>query len=323
MYRILELLRQSEGYLSGEDIGKRLDVSRAAVWKDIKKLREEGYDIEAVTHRGYRLIHPEVMYNQAEIINNMQTKIMGQNVYFYQSIDTTNNRARELAYEGAPEGTLVVAEQQTAGRGRRGRVWESAADSGIWMSLVLRPEIMPAQASVLTLLCGLAVAEALEEETDLSMQIKWPNDILMDGKKVAGILTEMDCEMTQVHFVIPGIGINVNTRAFPPELTEIATSLYLASGKNFSRSKLVQAVMAKIEWYYTEFLRTKSFATLLNAYRARCVTLGKEVEVKGQNSFLAKALDVTEGGELLVRHLSDGKEEIVYSGEVSIRGVKI
>lgn len=323
MYRILELLRQSEGYLSGEDIGKRLDVSRAAVWKGIKKLREEGYDIEAVTHRGYRLIHPEAMYNQAEIINDMQTKIMGQNVYFYQSIDTTNNRARELAYEGATEGTLVVAEQQTAGRGRRGRAWESAADSGIWMSLVLRPEIMPTQASVLTLLCGLAVAEALEEKTELSMQIKWPNDILINGKKVAGILTEMDCEMTQVHFVIPGIGINVNTKAFPPELTEIATSLYLESGKSFSRSRLVQAIMQKIEWHYMEFLRTKSFATLLSAYRARCVTLGKEVEVKGQNPFLAKALDVTEGGELLVRHLSDGKEEIVYSGEVSIRGVKI
>ncbi len=323
MYRILELLRQSEDYLSGEDIGKRLEVSRAAVWKGIKKLREEGYAIEAVTHRGYRLVHPEAMYNQAEIANGMPTKIMGQHVHFYTSIDTTNNRARELAHEGAPEGTLVVAETQTAGRGRRGRVWESAEGSGIWMSLVLRPEIMPAQASVLTLLCGLAVAEALEEETGLLPQIKWPNDVLINGKKVVGILTEMDCEMTQVHFVIPGIGINVNTKEFPPELADIATSLYLESGKSFSRSRLVHAVMAKIEKHYMEFLHTKSFAVLLVAYRKRCMTLGKEVEVRGTKTFLAQALDVTEGGELLVRNLSNDKEEIVYSGEVSIRGVKV
>ena len=162
MYRILELLRRQEGFLSGEDIGRELSITRAAVWKGIKKLREEGYEIEAVTNRGYRLTNPETMYNKRELEQGLKTKTMGQSIYFYEETDTTNNRARELALEGAPEGTLVVAEKQTAGRGRRGKVWESPLGTGIWMSLVLRPQIMPAEASVLTLLCGLATAEAIE-----------------------------------------------------------------------------------------------------------------------------------------------------------------
>ena len=193
MYRILELLRRQEGFLSGEDIGRELSITRAAVWKGIKKLREEGYEIEAVTNRGYRLTNPETMYNKRELEQGLKTKTMGQSIYFYEETDTTNNRARELALEGAPEGTLVVAEKQTAGRGRRGKVWESPLGTGIWMSLVLRPQIMPAEASVLTLLCGLATAEAIEAETGLSAGIKWPNDILINGKKAVGILTEMDC----------------------------------------------------------------------------------------------------------------------------------
>lgn len=221
MYRILELLRRQEGFLSGEDIGRELSITRAAVWKGIKKLREEGYEIEAVTNRGYRLTNPETMYNKRELEQGLKTKTMGQSIYFYEETDTTNNRARELALEGAPEGTLVVAEKQTAGRGRRGKVWESPLGTGIWMSLVLRPQIMPAEASVLTLLCGLATAEAIEAETGLSAGIKWPNDILINGKKAVGILTEMDCEMSEVHFVIPGIGINVNTASFRRKLRRL------------------------------------------------------------------------------------------------------
>ena len=279
MYRILELLRRQEGFLSGEDIGRELSITRAAVWKGIKKLREEGYEIEAVTNRGYRLTNPETMYNKRELEQGLKTKTMGQTIYFYEETDTTNNRARELALEGAPEGTLVVAEKQTAGRGRRGKVWESPLGTGIWMSLVLRPQIMPAEASVLTLLCGLATAEAIEAETGLSAGIKWPNDILINGKKAVGILTEMDCEMSEVHFVIPGIGINVNTASFPPEIAEIATSLYLECGKTVSRRRLVHRVLERLEEHYETFLWTGSFAAMLEDYRKHCITLGKEVHV--------------------------------------------
>ncbi len=321
MYRILELLRRQEGFLSGEDIGRELSITRAAVWKGIKKLREEGYEIEAVTNRGYRLTNPETMYNKRELEQGLKTKTMGQSIYFYEETDTTNNRARELALEGAPEGTLVVAEKQTAGRGRRGKVWESPLGTGIWMSLVLRPQIAPAEASVLTLLCGLATAEAIEAETGLSAGIKWPNDILINGKKAVGILTEMDCEMSEVHFVIPGIGINVNTASFPPEIAEIATSLYLECGKTVSRRRLVHKVLERLEEHYETFLRTGSFAAMLEDYRKHCITLGKEVHVLGREPFFAEALDITPEGELLVRRADNGKEEVVFSGEVSIRGV--
>lgn len=321
MYRILELLRRQEGFLSGEDIGRELSITRAAVWKGIKKLREEGYEIEAVTNRGYRLTNPETMYNKRELEQGLKTKTMGQSIYFYEETDTTNNRARELALEGAPEGTLVVAEKQTAGRGRRGKVWESPLGTGIWMSLVLRPQIMPAEASVLTLLCGLATAEAIEAETGLSAGIKWPNDILINGKKAVGILTEMDCEMSEVHFVIPGIGINVNTASFPPEIAEIATSLYLECGKTVSRRRLVHKVLERLEEHYETFLWTGSFAAMLEDYRKHCITLGKEVHVLGREPFFAEALDITPEGELLVRRADNGKEEVVFSGEVSIRGV--
>lgn len=321
MYRILELLRRQEGFLSGEDIGRELSITRAAVWKGIKKLREEGYEIEAVTNRGYRLTNPETMYNKRELEQGLKTKTMGQSIYFYEETDTTNNRARELALEGASEGTLVVAEKQTAGRGRRGKVWESPLGTGIWMSLVLRPQIAPAEASVLTLLCGLATAEAIEAETGLSAGIKWPNDILINGKKAVGILTEMDCEMSEVHFVIPGIGINVNTASFPPEIAEIATSLYLECGKTVSRRRLVHRVLERLEEHYETFLRTGSFAAMLEDYRKHCITLGKEVHVLGREPFFAEALDITPEGELLVRRADNGKEEVVFSGEVSIRGV--
>lgn len=321
MYRILELLRRQEGFLSGEDIGRELSITRAAVWKGIKKLREEGYEIEAVTNRGYRLTNPETMYNKRELEQGLKTKTMGQSIYFYEETDTTNNRARELALEGAPEGTLVVAEKQTAGRGRRGKVWESPLGTGIWMSLVLRPQIMPAEASVLTLLCGLATAEAIEVETGLSAGIKWPNDILINGKKAVGILTEMDCEMSEVHFVIPGIGINVNTASFPPEIADIATSLYLECGKTVSRRRLVHKVLERLEEHYETFLRTGSFTAMLEDYRKHCITLGKEVHVLGREPFFAEALDITPEGELLVRRADNGKEEVVFSGEVSIRGV--
>ena len=321
MYRILELLRRQEGFLSGEDIGRELSITRAAVWKGIKKLREEGYEIEAVTNRGYRLTNPETMYNKRELEQGLKTKTMGQTIYFYEETDTTNNRARELALEGAPEGTLVVAEKQTAGRGRRGKVWESPLGTGIWMSLVLRPQIAPTEASVLTLLCGLATAEAIEAETGLSAGIKRPNDILINGKKAVGILTEMDCEMSEVHFVIPGIGINVNTASFPPEIAEIATSLYLECGKTVSRRRLVHKVLERLEEHYETFLRTGSFAAMLEDYRKHCITLGKEVHVLGREPFFAEALDITPEGELLVRRADNGKEEVVFSGEVSIRGV--
>ena len=189
------------------------------------------------------------------------------------------------------------------------------------MSLLLRPDIPPARTSVLTLLAGLALTEAIEEVTGLSPRIKWPNDILLNGKKLVGILTEMDCEISQVHFIVVGMGINVNTKAFPEELRETATSLYLEGGKEVSRTVLLQKAMLSFERLYEAFLQAGgSFAPFTRRYREKCLNIGNEVRVLGKETYLATALDITPDGELLVKRRDTGAEEIILSGEVSIRG---
>lgn len=262
-----------------------------------------------------------MQYDKTALENAMQTKKMGHPVYFYPETDTTNDRIRELAQKGAPEGTLAVAEMQTAARGRRGRAWQAPAGSGIWMSLLLRPNIQPTQASVLTLLAGIALTEAIREVTGMEAGIKWPNDILLNGKKLVGILTEMDCDMEQIHSVTVGMGINVNTKAFSEELQEIATSLYLESGREYDRCTVAGRAMARFETLYEAFLAAGGvFAPFRETYRRYCLNMGKEVRVIGKETYLATAVDITADGELIVRRKDTGAEEVVFSGEVSIRG---
>ena len=259
-------------------------------------------------------------YNKAAIEAALKTKKIGHPLYFYPETDTTNDRIRELALEGLPEGTLAVAEMQTAGRGRMGRAWQAPKDSGIWMSLLLRPDIPPMQASVLTLLTGIAIAEAIEEVTGVEVGIKWPNDILLNRKKLVGILTEMDCDMEKIHSVTVGMGINVNTKAFPEELQDIATSLYLETGGEYDRGEIVGCVMKHFEALYEEFLEKGGvFAPFKERYRRKCLNIGKEVRVIGRENYLAMALDITPEGELIVKRKDNGAEEVVFSGEVSIR----
>ena len=260
-------------------------------------------------------------YKKAAVEAALKTEKMGRPLYFYPETDTTNDRIRELALEGAPEGTLAVAELQTAARGRRGRAWQAPAESGIWMSLLLRPHIPPTQASVLTLLAGIALTEAIEDVTGLEVGIKWPNDILLNGKKLVGILTEMDCDMEHIHSVTVGMGINVNTKAFPEDLQEIATSLYLETGRESDRAELLAQSMLRFEELYKEFLAEGgTFAPFKERYRRKCLNIGKEVKVIGRETYLATALDITPDGELIVKRRDDGTEEVVFSGEVSIRG---
>ena len=262
-----------------------------------------------------------MQYDKIAIEAAMKTKKMGHPLYFYPETDTTNDRIRELALEGAPEGTLAVAELQTAARGRRGRAWQAPAESGVWMSLLLRPSIPPTQATVLTLLAGIALTEAIEDVIGMEVGIKWPNDILLNGKKLVGILTEMDCDMETIHSVTVGMGINVNTKRFPAELQEIATSLYLESGKEYDRAGIVGQAMARFEALYEEFLeKGGTFAPFKERYRTKCLNIGKEVKVIGGETYLATALDITPVGELIVKRRDNGAEEVVFSGEVSIRG---
>ena len=249
------------------------------------------------------------------------TRWAGQEIVCFTETDSTNVRARKLGENGAAHGTLVVAEQQTAGRGRRGRGWESPAGSSIYMSLLLRPEFLPNKAPMLTIVMAYSVATALREQTGLDFRIKWPNDIVLNGKKVVGILTEMSTEIEYINHVVIGVGINVNTEAFPEEICATATSIRRESGKTWRRAELIAAILRQFEVQYERFVKEEDLAYLREAYDAILVNCNREVRILGEkDGYRAVALGIDDQGELLVRK-EDGTVTSVYAGEVSVRGI--
>ena len=206
---ILAALRSADGYVSGQELCEKFGVSRTAVWKAINQLKQAGYEIEAVQNKGYHIVSSPDILSRTELESNRKTTWVGEEIHYFDSTDSTNTRAKRLAEDGAVHGTLVVADEQTGGRGRRGRVWESQKGVSIYMSLVLKPEIEPNHASMLTLITAMAVAGGIEKTTGLECKIKWPNDIVIHGKKVCGILTEMSTQMDYINYIVIGIGINV------------------------------------------------------------------------------------------------------------------
>ena len=319
-YKILEELKKTESYISGEELGEKLGVSRAAIWKGIQKLKEQGYEIEAVSNKGYHIVRNQDLYNGIEIEEVCNTTKIAKEVYFYEQTDSTNNCIRKLAKEGKKEGVVAVAEIQTAGKGRRGKGWQSPKGTGIWMSMLLTPNITPPEAPVLTLLAGLAVCRAVRQQTGLTAMIKWPNDILISNKKICGILTELYAEMDSVHFVITGIGIKVNTEVFPEELQKTATSLKIEKGETISRKNMIKAVIEEFEKIYLQYEKECSFLPFREEYKKYCINVGKELQVLSKQPFIAKGIDITEQGELLVQKQT-GEKVVVFSGEVSIRNI--
>lgn len=319
--QILALLRESDGYLSGQDLCRRFGVTRAAVWKAIGQLKKEGYEIEAVRNRGYRLAALPDVLSRNELESRLHTKWAGKNLEYHDSLGSTNVRARLLAEEGAPEGTLVVADAQTAGRGRRGRSWTSPAGKNLYFTLLLRPDFIPDKAPMLTLVMALAVQKAIEEISGCKAGIKWPNDIVLNGKKVTGILTEMSVQSDYIDNVVIGVGVNVKAQEFPPELADKAASLEVTLGKNISRALLLEKIMEHFEKDYALFLRKLDLSLLIEDYNGRLVNLGREVEVlEPEGAYKGTAEGINEKGELLVR-LPDGRVNEIYAGEVSVRGV--
>lgn len=319
--KILTCLKEAGDYVSGQALCEQFGVSRTAVWKAIRQLQEDGWEIEAVRNRGYRLRESKDVYNQTALESALTTRWLGKNLIFMDEVDSTNTQVRRLADQGAPEGTLVAAEQQNAGKGRRGRSWDGPKGSGIWMSFLLRPDFAPENASMLTLVAAMAVSDGIWEVCGLGCQIKWPNDIVADGKKLCGILTEMSSEMDSIHYVIVGIGINVGIRRFPEEIQATATSLALCTGETVERAKLVDAVLRGWERWYEVFLRTMDLEGLQEAYNSRLVNLGREVRVLAQSgSYTGVSHGINKTGELIVE-LPDGELRNVMSGEVSVRGV--
>lgn len=318
---ILRLLKERRPeYVSGEELCKSLDVTRTAVWKHIQALREDGYEIDARPRTGYQLAGvPDRLYPE-EIRDGLTTRFIGRKVYYCPSVSSTNDLARELAVKGSGDGSLVVAEEQIGGKGRLGRGWYSPRYKGIWFSLILRPPVNPAEASQVTMMAAVALASAVREETGIEVGIKWPNDLLAEGKKLCGILTELSAEMDRINHLVVGVGLNVNQdpEDFQEEVRGTATSLKVEAGRAVARVKLLQASLAEFERWYTIWL-AQGFSPILARWKEMTVTLNRPVRIHTLNkSWDGWAEDVDKDGALLLR-LPGGELQRVVSGEVSLR----
>ncbi len=317
---IIKLLKAAPDYVSGQELCETFGVSRTAVWRVIRQLQEDGYEIEAKRNRGYRLGDSGDVFTGAELRSLLNTRWVGHNLVFLEQVDSTNEEAKRQAEKGAPDGTLVAAAEQSAGKGRRGRTWISEKGTGVWMSLLLRPDFPPECASMLTLVAAMAVEKGISRVTGVDGQIKWPNDVVIEGKKVCGILTEMSTEMECIHYVVVGIGINVGTEEFPEEIRDLATSLYLSTQKKVKRAVLAAAVAEAWEFYYEQFLKSGDLRFLMEEYNERLVNRGREVKVLAlDGGYMGISQGINEKGELLVE--TGGMVRTVISGEVSVRGI--
>lgn len=313
MHKIIDFLKRKDEYVSGDYISHRLGISRQALWKQIQELKEIGYDIVAVPHLGYKLVSsPDRLFAQ-EISRQLQTKLIGKKIYYFDEIPSTMDIATQLGIAGTAEGTLVISEYQSKGRGRLGRNWVSPKYKGIYLSLILKPKILPNQTPILTLLTAISIFEAIKENTGIETQIKWPNDILIHNKKIAGVLTELNAEMDEIRFVVIGIGLNVNNDA--KSLPTGATSLKLQKKEDISRVELSQEMLRRIEFNYHLFLQ-KGSLPIVEKWRELSSTLGKMVKVVShRHSIDGQAIDIDVDGSLLVRKNS-GVTEKVTAGDV-------
>ena len=317
---ILNLLKKSgDTYISGEEIAERLGVSRTAVWKHIKELRRAGYDIVSQSRSGYALRGTPDVLTPAELAPLMGQSLFGTNILYHEETRSTNEDAKAAADAGAPDGTLVVTEFQGTGHGRLARGWFCPKGEGVLFSVILRPtSFLPQEAPKCTLLAAVAVARAIRS-LGLDVGIKWPNDILADGRKLVGILTEMSAEMERIHYIVIGIGINVNITAdeFTPDIQDTATSLAILAGHTIDRRQLLAAILREMETLYRA-VQNEGFAPVFAAWRELSVTLGQDVRVLGVGeSFEGRAADIDETGALLV-DTSEGRRRVL-AGDVSIR----
>lgn len=297
--KIIHFLKQAQGYLSGEEISRDLMISRSGIWKYMQELRREGYDIVAVPHLGYRLMSCPDKLLPSEIQSGLGTKILGKDIRYYDSIASTMDIAFQLGVEGISEGAVVCAESQSKGKGRLGRGWASPKGKGVYMSVILRPPLAPSDSAKLTLLSAVATCEAIEKLFNIQAKIKWPNDILVKNKKLAGILTELSAEMDRVRFVVIGIGVNVNTSL--SQLPLNATSIKNETGQKSSRVRLIQEILRSLEKWY-ENLNEQGFEPVLARWKKLSSTLGQRVRVSDLNgSVEGEAIDLDEYGGLIIR----------------------
>lgn len=315
---ILSLFRQTpDGFVSGERISNDLGVSRTAVWKHIRNLRQAGYQIEAIPSRGYQLQQsPDVLMPEA-IQSGLACQLVGSRIISLDEADSTNLLACRLGDEEADDGLVVIADRQSSGKGRMGRRWESPGGVNLYASILLRPPVLPFEAPKLTFLSAVAVCRAIKNCTGLQPTVKWPNDILLNGAKVAGLLNEMSSETDQVHYVVLGIGVNLNMRAeqFPDDLRYPATSLAIATGKAVSRLAFTRSLLQELDGLYQTYLEQGS-VPIFTAWTELCDLTGKRVQVDCNNLLIEGTMvGLGDDGALLVR-TSAGKIESIYAGDV-------
>ena len=312
--KILEILEKKGDYVSGEEISKEIGISRAAIWKHIKKLRELGYEIESKTNEGYKLIKSPEKQIEFELERLLDTKIIGKKILFFEEVDSTNNKAKQIALE-ENEGTVVISEMQTSGRGRRGREWYSPK-GGIYVTFILKPNVSPEKASQLTLVSSLALVETLNAiNNNLNAKIKWPNDVLVSGKKISGILTELSSDMEKINYIVVGVGINLNTEK--EILPENGTSLKIEMKEEVSIKLFLKSFLEHYDLIYQEYLNG-GIDQIIERWKNNSDTLGKKVKIIGINeTFEGLAKDIDENGALILE--TKEKEIKVYSGDVSLR----
>ncbi len=318
--RVLDILKENKNYVSGQSMCEQLDVSRTAVWKAVHRLRAEGYSIESVNNKGYKLNTKLEVYNEKELKDALKS-IKCLDVHYKKVVDSTNIWAKEIAKDERVSLALCITDKQTSGRGRLGRRWMSSGNSGVWMSLMMRPHISVDRAAMITLIAALAVAEVIREHVSLKVDIKWPNDVLYKGRKLCGILTEMHSDMDGIRSLICGIGINVNTESFPVDISDIATSIYMETGKKYRRSSLIVPIIERMLIYIKQLESEADFSLFRERYENLLINKGREVQiVNSQEHYNGMAWGINSLGELIVDKDS-GERVYIRSGEVSVRGV--
>lgn len=318
---LLKRLFEADGQpVSGQEIADEFGLSRTAIWKYVKDLEKDGYEIGTIRKKGYYLITVPDRVNEANVKKYLTTTAYGRNIVYVESCTSTQLLAHEQAQENAADGTVILAEEQTSGKGRMARVWESKARKGIWMSVITRPVLTPQQAPQMTLVAAVAVTRAIEELTGLAPQIKWPNDILLDGKKVTGILTELQADPDLIKAIILGIGINVNQSEmdFPLELKPIATSLKMALGESVNRAALIAKILGYLE-YYTKLYETHGFSPIKLLWEGYSNTAGKRIRAVMLNETIeGTALGISNEGMLELK-LDDGTIRGIYSADIEFQ----
>lgn len=323
---IIKTLREAgDSFVSGQALCERAGVTRQAVWKNIAQLKDIGFIIDSVPNKGYKLIaSPDILY-PADIESRLPDGSICKKIESFKVTDSTNIRAKQLAEFGEEEGTLIIAEKQTAGKGRRGRQWDSEPGTGIYMSMILRPKIDPVSVPGITLVTALATVKAINETCNTEPLIKWPNDIVLGGKKICGILTEMSSEMNFINYVVTGTGINANNESFHKEIEQTATSIYMQTGKKVDRTQLVACTVKYFSSYYRKFTEAKSVAPFIDEYNSVLANRDKEVKIlygmaeDAEKTETGIARGINKDGALIVD--TKNGTEYILSGEVSVRGL--